>query len=88
MRRRDVAKYAAVLVAVFGTIICAAEFQDPAAHPVPMHPQTVTIVPTPSCAPSSGRDMAALERAREDARRVQHKVMDNASRSATSWLAP
>jgi hypothetical protein len=28
MRRRDVVKYAAVLIAVFITIICAAEFQN------------------------------------------------------------
>jgi hypothetical protein len=69
MRRRDTVKYAVVLVAVFGTIICAAEFQDP-----------VT--------PSPGRDQAALERAREDARRAQRKVTDDASRAGTPWLAP
>jgi hypothetical protein len=88
MRRRDTVKYAAVLVAVFGTIICAAEFQDTGAQPVPMQPHVVSITTTPSCSPSGLDTAAALERAREDARRVQHKVMDNASRSATSWLAP
>jgi hypothetical protein len=85
MRRRDVAKYAAVLVAVFGTIICAAEFQDTGA--APMAPHVVTITDSPSCTPP-GRDPAALERAREDSRRVQEKVMDDASRAGTPWLSP
>jgi hypothetical protein len=80
MRRRDTVKYAVVLVAVFGTIICAAEFQDPGARPAPM--TTVTVTPSP------GRDQAALERAREDARRAQRKVTDDASRAGTPWLAP
>lgn len=81
MRRRDIVKYAAVLVGVFATIICAAEFQDTGAHPAPLHPYAVTIT-TPSCTPP-GRDRAALEGAREDARRAQRKVMDD-----PNWLAP
>ena len=77
MCRRDIVKYAAVLVAVFGTIICAATFQDTGARPAPAPYRTITTVTPP------GRDPAALERAREDARRAQRKVMDD-----PGWLAP
>lgn len=81
MRRREAVKYAAVLVAVFGTIICAAEFQDTgAAHPAPMTTHTLN-----PAGPPPGRDPAALERAREDARRAQQRVMDD---NASPWLAP
>lgn len=83
--RRQVLTYAAVLAAVFGTIICAAEFQDTgaASGPLPMRTTTVTVHSSPSAL-----DRDALERARSDARETQHRVMDDASRSATSWLAP
>ncbi|MFE0490269.1 hypothetical protein [Streptomyces griseoaurantiacus] len=78
-RRRGLV-YAAVLVCVFVSFICAAEFQDTGSrHPRP----AVTAVITPPA-----RDTAALDRAREDARRAQRKVMDDASRSAAPWLAP
>ncbi|MEU9405549.1 hypothetical protein AB0E08_07580 [Streptomyces sp. NPDC048281] len=83
MTRRDTVTYAAVLVAVFGTVICAAEFQPTGVQPMPAH-----VVPLTTPGPAPGRDPAALERAREDARRAQHKVMDDASRAATPWLAP
>jgi hypothetical protein len=84
MRRRDVVKYAAVLVTVFGTIICAAEFQDTGAHPARTPARTITVIAPPSPFDTA----AALERAREDASRAQHKVMDDASRAGTPWLAP
>lgn len=81
MRRRDIVTRAAVLVGVFGSIICAAEFQDTGAVPATPRPYVVPVTTPPST--PSGRDRAALERAREDVRRAERKVMDD-----PGWLAP
>jgi hypothetical protein len=70
--RRQAATAVLTGIAVFATIICAAEFQDTGAKPMPEPTRTVIVTVSPT-----SLDPAALRRAREDA-----------SRSATPWLAP
>jgi hypothetical protein len=79
-RKAIVAAFMGVLV--FGTIIFAAEFGTGAENP-PVSTRTVVVTTTVTATPNC-LDTSALRRAREDARRAQHKVMANAS----NWLAP